>query len=76
MIRLGLDGKVLQKPAATAPNKDAGRFQLGDKVYHSKFGNGTVVTTEGEGSNTTIRVAFVQGGIRSFAAELAPLKKL
>jgi len=45
-------------------------------VFHTKFGNGTVVAAEGNGSNLTIKVAFIQGGIRSFAAELAPLKRV
>ncbi|NLB42947.1 MAG: hypothetical protein GX815_11970, partial [Clostridiales bacterium] len=44
-------------------------------VHHSKFGNGTVVTAVGEGKDLTVKVAFEQGGIRSFNAELAPLKK-
>ncbi|MBE3101351.1 MAG: hypothetical protein IMZ47_03670, partial [Firmicutes bacterium] len=52
------------------------RFTLGDKVYHTKFGNGTIVSMEGEGSNLQIKVAFIQGGIRKFLADLAPLKKI
>ncbi|HHT65723.1 MAG TPA: UvrD-helicase domain-containing protein [Clostridiales bacterium] len=74
--RIGLDGKQLQQPSAQSSTTKVERFQLGEKVYHSKFGNGTVVTMEGEGSNRTVRVAFEQGGIRSFIAELAPLKKV
>lgn len=78
---VGLDGKVLQKSTmndvAKHSNiaKNVNRFQLGDKVHHSKFGNGTVVTAVGEGKDLTVKVAFDQGGIRSFNAELAPLKK-
>jgi DNA helicase-2/ATP-dependent DNA helicase PcrA len=74
--RVRLDGQVSSRPSAPAVNKETGRFQLGDKVYHTKFGNGTIVSMEGEGSNLTVKVAFVQGGIRSFIAELAPLKKV
>ena len=70
-----LDGQSASRPAATSGGKE-GRFQPGDKVYHTKFGNGTVVAMEGEGSNLTLKVAFIQGGIRSFIAELAPLKKV
>ena len=56
------------------PNKVV--FDLScEKVYHAKFGNGTIVSIDGEGNNTAVWVAFEQGGIRSFAAELAPLKK-
>lgn len=61
---------------AAAGSGEAPRFALGEKVYHSKFGNGTVVAAEGEGSNRTVKVAFIQGGIRSFLADLAPLKRI
>ena len=52
------------------------RFSLGDKVFHKRFGRGTIVAMEGEGSDLRIKIAFEQGGIRNFMAELAPLKKL
>ncbi len=63
-------------PLSAAQKSEPNRFTLGEKVYHTKFGNGTVVTIEGEGSNQTLKVAFIQGGIRNFLADLAPLKKL
>ncbi|HHY83570.1 MAG TPA: UvrD-helicase domain-containing protein [Clostridiales bacterium] len=72
----GLDGKALQSSNTMKKPENKGRFQLGDKVYHTRFGNGTVVAMEGDGSNLTVKIAFVQGGIRSFIADLAPLKKL
>lgn len=73
---IGLDGRILQQPAAQKSKNKEARFQLGEKVYHAKFGNGTVVTMEGDGSKQTIRVAFEQGGIRSFVADIAPLVKV
>jgi DNA helicase-2/ATP-dependent DNA helicase PcrA len=73
---IGLDGKAVPQPAAKPAEKSGGRFSLGDKVYHTKFGNGTIVSMEGSGSNLTLKVAFNQGGIRSFIAELAPLKRI
>ncbi len=57
-------------------SKGSSRFSLGDKVIHNRFGRGTIVAMEGEGSDLRIKIAFEQGGIRSFMAELAPLKKL
>ena len=71
-----LDGTPVSRGAASSGKGETGRFQPGDKVFHTKFGNGTVVAAEGNGSNLTIKVAFIQGGIRSFAAELAPLKRV
>jgi DNA helicase-2/ATP-dependent DNA helicase PcrA len=73
---IGLDGKILQKPQTNVSLKQTNRFQLGDKVFHTKFGTGTIVSLEGEESNLIIKVAFEQGGIKSFVAELAPLKKI
>ena len=67
-------GKVTAE--AAAGSGEAPRFGLGEKVYHTNFGNGTVVAVEGEGSNRTVKVAFIQGGIRSFLADLAPLKRI
>ena len=71
-----LDGTPVSRGAASSGKGETGRFQPGDKVFHTKFGNGTVVAAEGNGSSLTIKVAFIQGGIRSFAAELAPLKRI
>ena len=65
-----------QSPPMKPIPREVGRFTLGDKVYHTKFGNGTIVSMEGEGSNLQIKVAFIQGGIRKFLADLAPLKKI
>jgi len=72
----GLEGKTLKESNFANVRNYNLRFQLGDKVHHPKFGNGTIVTIEGERGDSVIRVAFEQGGIRSFIAELAPLKKL
>lgn len=74
--RIGLDGKIFQSPSERDTKQSSLRFKLGEKVYHAKFGNGTIVSIDGEGNNTAVWVAFEQGGIRSFAAELAPLKKI
>ena len=42
------------------------------KVKHAKFGSGTVIAVKNEGK--TIDVAFVGIGIKSLAAEIAPLE--
>lgn len=56
--------------------KLSSEYVLGEKVQHSKFGIGTIVSIIGEGSNKQIKIAFDQAGIRTFMADLAPLKKL
>ena len=51
-------------------------FTLGQKVVHKKFGKGTIVALSGEGEEQELKIAFDQGGIRSFIAAYAPLKKI
>ncbi|MFO7296003.1 MAG: 3'-5' exonuclease [Clostridia bacterium] len=63
--------KVANDKAGPSP-----RFALGDKVLHQRFGVGTVVAMDGEGDDMKIQIAFEQGGIKKFMANLAPLKKL
>ncbi len=69
--------------AAPSPSKDtpskaqAGQtFSLGEKVFHSRFGKGTIVSVVGDGEDQELKIAFEQGGIRTFLAAYAPLKKL
>ncbi|NMA95608.1 MAG: UvrD-helicase domain-containing protein [Clostridiales bacterium] len=52
------------------------RFNLGDKVMHTRFGRGTVVAIEDVKGDSKLSIAFEQGGIRKFLESLVPLKKL
>ena len=56
------------KPAAAAKWK----YSVGTKVYHAKFGSGTVVAIRNGGA--VINVAFDGQGIKELSASLAPLK--
>ena len=55
------------KPAA----KQSGKYSVGTKVRHAKFGNGTVVAVRNGGA--VINVAFDGQGIKELSASLAPL---
>ena len=55
------------KPAA----QQGGKYKVGTKVRHAKFGNGTVVAVRNGG--TVINVAFDGQGIKELSASLAPL---
>ena len=57
-----------KKPAGGAPQ---GKYKVGTKVRHAKFGNGTVVAIRNGGS--VINVAFEGQGIKELSASLAPL---
>jgi DNA helicase-2/ATP-dependent DNA helicase PcrA len=74
-----------QRPAASAPAAvRAGRVQpqkeiislaVGDKVNHTSFGNGTVLSLEGAGDKTVAKVKFDIGEKR-LLLRYAPLTKL
>ncbi len=60
------------KPTATG-GKDLSAFRAGVKVRHAKFGNGTIVSVRGVGSNMILDIAFEGLGIKQLSASLAPL---
>ena len=57
-------------------NKKSGLFSVGDKLYHEKWGIGTVVKVEGPTEQDIISVAFEEKGIKKLIPAYAPLKKL
>ncbi|MEW6661032.1 MAG: DNA helicase PcrA [Bacillota bacterium] len=51
-------------------------FNLGDRVEHSKWGEGVVVKVQGEGADGKITVAFPNQGLKELMIAYAPLKKI
>jgi len=51
-------------------------WNVGDKVEHKKWGQGTVVKVNGDGNNAELDVAFKSEGIKRLLAEYAPIKKV
>ncbi len=49
-------------------------YKSGVKVKHVKFGEGTVITTKGQGDNLIVDVAFKGVGIKSLSAKFAPME--
>jgi len=58
------------KTAASGP-----QFKTGDRVYHQKFGDGTVIGVELTGDDEYVQVAFPNQGIKKLAASIARLEK-
>lgn len=52
------------------------RFNAGDKVNHSKWGNGMVVSVKDCDDGQEVKVAFAGAGVRSLLTKYAVLKKL
>jgi DNA helicase-2/ATP-dependent DNA helicase PcrA len=54
----------------------AARFKTGQKVRHSKFGEGTVIESRVTGGDEEVTVAFPGTGIKRLAASIAGLELL
>lgn len=64
-----------QKPAAAAGGTGT-RFNTGDRVSHSKWGEGMVVSVKDSPDGQELKVAFAGAGVRSLLTKYAVLKKL
>ncbi len=49
------------------------RFKTGQRVYHAKFGEGTVITSRPDGQDEEVQVRFVKYGMKILAASFANL---
>ncbi len=54
---------------------DNGTYSEGDKVYHERFGKGTIVTIDGAPPNSTALVDFDESGRKKLLLRFAKLKK-
>ncbi|MBR0573053.1 MULTISPECIES: DNA helicase II [Pasteurellaceae] len=61
--------------SSSSISQDTG-WQMGQKVQHSKFGQGTIINVEGSGEQTRLQIAFVQNGIKWLVAKMAKLEKV
>ena len=59
------------KPAP--PRKSAGRWTMGTRVKHPKYGHGTILRTEGDGDDMKLTVSFVSHGLKKLIAKYAEL---
>ena len=50
--------------------------QKGDRVLHTKFGEGSVVAVTGKGSDARIQIEFTAYGVKEFSLSIAPIVKL
>lgn len=72
------EGKPIPRPTnftgkigLGAKKENAGSFNIGDKVIHKMWGEGTVVTLVGD----DITIAFPSKGLKKLKASIAPLTK-
>ena len=62
------------KPKAEASNSLG--LQIGDGVFHNKFGEGVVLALQGEGEATTAKIQFPRAGEKWLALAVAKLQKI
>jgi DNA helicase-2/ATP-dependent DNA helicase PcrA len=59
----------------TPPVREA-NFKAGEKIYHAKWGNGTIVEVKGAGETGEVSIAFPGVGIKKLLASAAPINKI
>lgn len=73
----GLGGRVGEERAVSRPaDLDLPTLSTGDRVTHDSFGLGTVVSLEGSGRNSVVKVDFGSGDPKRLLLRMAPLTKL
>jgi len=64
-----------QQPVTPFNGSDPSDFDEGDTVQHERFGNGIIVSIEGEPPNTTATVEFEKDGRKKLLLRFAKLRK-
>ena len=65
-----------EKSTTAMGNTSIAELQVGAKVRHAHFGEGTIVSRSGQGADVIITVAFPSQGVKRFLAAYTPLEKL
>ncbi|MFN8239778.1 MAG: 3'-5' exonuclease [Bacteroidales bacterium] len=69
--------KVSSTPSTSgAMTFQAGDLKVGDRVSHERFGEGTIVSIEGDAPNTTASVDFISEGRKKLLLRFAKLNKI
>ncbi|MCA3243987.1 MAG: UvrD-helicase domain-containing protein [Alphaproteobacteria bacterium] len=63
-------------PLTIAPSLSDAVWQVGEKVFHQKFGNGRLTAVEGKGESARLTVNFTHAGTKTLVASLAKLEKV
>jgi ATP-dependent DNA helicase UvrD/PcrA len=67
----------MARPAMDMPQSNgASGLKKGQRVMHSKYGEGTVLLREGDGEDAKLTVLFARHGIKKLMEKFANLKKL
>jgi DNA helicase-2/ATP-dependent DNA helicase PcrA len=67
--------KTLNQAQSSYNGVDPSEFSEGDTVQHERFGNGVIISIEGESPNTTATVDFEKHGSKKLLLSFAKLSK-
>jgi DNA helicase-2/ATP-dependent DNA helicase PcrA len=70
------NGKFREPQLTPFYGSDPSEFSEGDSVLHDRFGNGVIVSIEGEPPDTTASVQFETNGRKKLLLRFAKLKKI
>jgi DNA helicase-2/ATP-dependent DNA helicase PcrA len=56
--------------------KGAANLKKGERVRHSKYGEGTILMREGDGEDAKLTVMFTRHGMKKLMEKFANLQKL
>jgi DNA helicase-2/ATP-dependent DNA helicase PcrA len=62
------------QPAAKPTRKNPGKWTMGTRVRHPKYGNGTILRTEGDGEDMKLTISFMSHGLKKMIAKYAELE--
>jgi len=74
-----VDAVIKALPSAAKPKpaplkKGAGKWTMGTRVRHPKYGNGTILRTEGDGDDMKLTISFMSHGLKKLIAKYAELE--
>jgi len=66
----------LGQPTTESTRPASLTYKAGDKVHHTKFGEGTVVSSELTRDDELVTVAFIGAGVKKLLVSYAPLERI
>ena len=79
LVRMGAATAVEDEAGAAPPVRSTGAEKLGlhvgDRVVHDRYGPGTVVKVDGEGSHSRAAVNFDEHGTKQLVLAMTPLRR-
>ena len=61
-------------PVKRPGGKSAGKWTMGTRVKHPKYGTGTILRTEGDGDDMKLTISFMSHGLKKMIAKYAELE--